>query len=129
MKLKYSDTSTRMNIEDMLDQIFPTQEKYREITRDIFDIFIEKGKKVSARNELEVKSVVSRLERRGHNRHTVYKVLREHLVPMGVINWKKFEGSMQLSNRFGNSMRRFSVSWKNFLKRVQKGEEDNIKDK
>lgn len=124
MKLDYDDCSTRMNIDVMLEQIFPTQDKYREITRDILEMFQEESERIEGRHELEVSRAVSRLEEQGHNRHTVYKVLREHLVPMGVVQWKKFEGSIQLSNKFGNAMRNFSVSWKNFVDAVEEGEAD-----
>lgn len=121
MKLDYDDCSTRMNHKKMLEQVFPTQEKYREVTRDILVMFQEESERVEGRHELEVSSAVKRLEEKGHNRHTVYKVLREHLVPMGLVNWKKFEGSIQLSNRFGNALRNFSVSWKNFVDSVESG--------
>jgi len=122
MHIEYDDCSTRMNADAMLEQVFPTQEKYREITRDILIMFQEESEKVEGRHEIEVSSAVSRLQEKGHNRHTVYKVLREHLVPMGMVNWKKFEGSIQLSNRFGNALRNFSVSWKNFVDSIESGD-------
>ncbi|MCJ7478651.1 MAG: hypothetical protein MUP63_00545 [Candidatus Nanohaloarchaeota archaeon QJJ-7] len=122
MKLDYDDCSTRMNPEKMLELIFPTQEAYREITRDILVMFQEESEKVEGRHELEVSRAVNRLQEKGHNRHTVYKVLREHLVPMGIVQWKKFEGSIQLSNKFGNAMRNFSVSWKNLVDSLESGE-------
>ncbi len=122
MKPDYDKVSTKMNKEAMLEQLFPTQDKYRAITSDILSIFEEKGEEVEGRHELEVSSIVSRLQDRGHNRHTVYKVLNEYLVPMGLVNWKKFEGSLQLSKRFGNALRNFSISWKNFVEKVGKGE-------
>lgn len=122
MRVEYEDCSTRMNVDVMLDQIFPTQDTYREITKDILRLFAEQSQQVDGRHELELSSVVSELQDRGHNRHTVYKVLREHLVPMGIVNWSKFEGSIQLSNRFGNAMRNFSVSWKNFVSDMENGE-------
>lgn len=122
MKIEYEDCSTRMNADALLKQIFPTQEAYREITRDMLVMFEEKAHQVDGRHELEVSSVVSQLQEKGHNRHTVYKVLREHLVPMGVVNWKKFEGSIQLSTKFGNALRNVSVSWKNFVSDMEQGE-------
>lgn len=122
MKIKHEDCSTRMNHDALLEIMFPTQETYREITQDMLSLFEEKGAQVEGRHDLEVSSVVSRLQDRGHNRHTVYKLLREHLVPMGVVNWKKFEGSIQLSNKFGNALRNMSVSWKNFVTDVEQGE-------
>lgn len=122
MRVEYDDCSTRMNVDAMLEQIFPTQDAYREITRDILVMFQEESEKVEGRHELEVSRAVGRLEEKGHNRHTVYKVLREHLVPMGVVQWKKFEGSIQLSNKFGNALRNFSVSWKNFVDALESGE-------
>lgn len=124
VRVKYRDTSTKMNLDTMLDQIFPTQDKYREITRDIINLFIEQSREASGQKQLEVKSIVSKLEEKGHNRHTAYKVLREHLVPIGLVKWKKFEGSIQLSNRFANSLRRFSISWKNFVKKVKQGDKE-----
>ncbi len=122
MDLDYDECSTRMNPENMLEQVFPTQEKYREITRDLLIMFQEESERIEGRRQLEVSSAVSRLQEKGHNRHTVYKVLREHLVPMGMVEWKKFEGSIQLSNKFGNALRNFSVSWKNFLDSLESGE-------
>lgn len=122
MRVEYEDCSTRMNHEALLNLMFPTQDTYREITRDILLMFEEQAEQVEGRHELEVSSVVSQLQDRGHNRHTVYKLLREHLVPMGVVNWKKFEGSIQLSNKFGNAMRNMSVSWKNFVSDVEEGD-------
>lgn len=122
MKIDYDDCSTRMNTDKMLEQIFPTQDAYREITRDILVMFQEESEKVEGRHELEVSRAVNRLQEKGHNRHTVYKVLREHLVPMGIVQWKKFEGSIQLSNKFGNALRNFSVSWKNFVDSLESGE-------
>ncbi|MFB6076756.1 MAG: hypothetical protein ABEK12_01345 [Candidatus Nanohaloarchaea archaeon] len=104
MRLDYDDCSTRMNVDTMLDQIFPTQDAYREITRDMIVLFQEESERVEGRHELEVSAVVSKLQEQGHNRHTVYKVLREHLVPMGIVRWKKFEGSIQLSTKFGNAL-------------------------
>ncbi|MDY6771136.1 MAG: hypothetical protein SV186_04230 [Candidatus Nanohaloarchaea archaeon] len=124
MKIDYEETSTRMPRERMLEQIFPTQEEYRAITADILDLFAEEAERVQGGRELEVSSVVSKLQDRGHNRHTVYKLLNEHLVPMGLVNWEKFEGSIQLSKRFGNALRNFSVSWKNFVDDLQQGELD-----
>ncbi|MDY6788467.1 MAG: hypothetical protein SVV03_00740 [Candidatus Nanohaloarchaea archaeon] len=115
MRLKYNDCSTKMNLEKMLDQVFPTQEKYRQITRDILEIFKEETENLGPGKEIETSSIVSKLQERGHNRHTVYKLLREHLVPMGMVNWKKFEGTLQLSKKFGNALRNFSVSWKNWV--------------
>jgi len=123
MKLEYEGTSTRMSREAMLDQLFPTQDAYRAITSDLLDLFVEKAERIEGRHELEVASVVSKLEDRGHNRHTVYKVLNQYLVPMGMVNWKKFEGSMQLSKRFGNALRNFSISWKNFVDAIEEGED------
>lgn len=122
MKLRHDDCSTRMNAEALLEQMFPTQDTYREITRDMLALFAEEGERVEGRHDLEVSSVVSRLQDKGHNRHTVYKVLREHLVPMGVVDWKKFEGSIQLSNRFGNALRNMSVSWKNMVSDIEAGD-------
>lgn len=122
MRLDYDDCTTRMNADAMLEQIFPTQDAYREITRDIFLLFQEESEKVEGRHELEVSRVVNRLQERGHNRHTVYKVLREHLVPMGIVQWKKFEGSIQLSTKFGNALRNLSVSWKNFVDAIESAE-------
>lgn len=122
MRIEHDDCSTRMNVETMLLQVFPTQDTYREITRDLLLLFAEEGERVEGRHELEVSSVVRRLQENGHNRHTVYKVLREHLVPMGLVNWKKFEGSLQLSNRFGNALRNFSISWKNLVDGLESGE-------
>ncbi|MDY6776847.1 MAG: hypothetical protein SVQ76_01950, partial [Candidatus Nanohaloarchaea archaeon] len=121
-RIDYDECSTRMNADRMLEQIFPTQDRYREITRDMLLMFQEESEKVEGRHELEVSRVVERLQERGHNRHTVYKVLREHLVPMGVVQWKKFEGSIQLSNKFGNALRNFSVSWKNLVDSLESGE-------
>lgn len=122
MQLEYEDCSTRMNADAILTQLFPTQDAYREITRDMLEMFDEKSQEVEGRHELEVSRVVSKLEENGHNRHTVYKLLREHLVPMGVVNWKKFEGSIQLSNRFGNALRNVSVSWKNLVSDIEDGD-------
>jgi len=123
MKVEYEGTSTKMSKEAMLEQLFPTQETYRAITSDLLELFVEKAERIEGRQELEVSSVVAKLEEdEGHNRHTVYKVLNEYLVPMGLVNWKKFEGSMQLSKRFGNALRNFSISWKNFVDGVEKGE-------
>lgn len=111
-----------MNTDAILEQVFPTQDTYREITKDMLALFEERGERVEGRHELEVSSVVSKLQDKGHNRHTVYKLLREHLVPMGMVNWKKFEGSIQLSNRFGNALRNMSVSWKNMVSDIEQGE-------
>jgi hypothetical protein len=111
-----------MSIEAMLEQLFPTQDTYRAITRDLIELFVERSQRVEGRHELEVSSVVSKLQERGHNRHTVYKLLNEYLVPMGLVNWKKFEGSVQLSKRFGNALRNFSISWKNFVEGVEQGD-------
>ncbi|MCJ7450511.1 MAG: hypothetical protein MUP58_02115 [Candidatus Nanohaloarchaeota archaeon QJJ-9] len=122
MELDYDEVSTKMSRERMLEQVFPTQEKYCAVTSDILDLFVEKSKRIDGRQELEVSSVVSKLEDRGHNRHTVYKVLNDFLVPMGLVNWSKFEGSLQLSKRFANAMRNFSISWKNFVEAVEEGE-------
>jgi len=122
MKVEYEEVSTTMSREQMLEQIFPTQDTYRAITADILDLFVERSRRVEGRHDLEVSSVVSKLQDRGHNRHTVYKLLNEYLVPMGLVNWKKFEGSIQLSKRFGNAMRNFSISWKNFVDAAEKGE-------
>lgn len=122
MRIEYEDCSTRMNADTMLEQIFPSQEAYREITRDILALFQEESEQIEARHELEVSRAVTKLEEKGHNRHTVYKVLREHLVPMGIVQWKKFEGSIKLSKKFGNALRNFSVSWKNFVDAVEEGE-------
>jgi len=122
MELDYDAVSTKMSLDAMLDQIFPTQEAYRAITRDLIELFRERSEQVEGRHELEVSSVVSELEDRGHNRHTVYKVLNEYLVPMGIVNWEKFEGSVQLSTRFANAMRNFSISWKNMVSDIEEGE-------
>ncbi|MDY6761510.1 MAG: hypothetical protein SVY41_00505 [Candidatus Nanohaloarchaea archaeon] len=122
MDVDYDECSTRMNADVMLQQIFPTQDAYREITRDILSMFQEEAEQIEGRHELEVSQAVSRLEDQGHNRHTVYKVLREHLVPMGIVQWRKFEGSIQLSTKFGNALRNFSVSWKNFVDDIESGE-------
>jgi len=122
MELDYDAVSTKMSLDAMLDQIFPTQEAYRAITRDLIGLFRERSEQVEGRHELEVSSVVSELEDRGHNRHTVYKVLNEYLVPMGIVNWEKFEGSVQLSTRFANAMRNFSISWKNMVSDIEEGE-------
>jgi hypothetical protein len=122
MKVEYEEVSTTMSREQMLEQIFPTQDTYRAITADILDLFVERSRRVEGRHDLEVSSVVSKLQDRGHNRHTVYKLLNEYLVPMGLVNWKKFEGSIQLSKRFGKAMRNFSISWKNFVDAAEKGE-------
>ena len=120
MKIEYDEVSTKMSEEKILEQIFPTQETYRMITMDLIKMFEEESENLSGRHELEVSSVVSKLEEKGHNRHTVYKVMNEYLVPMGLINWKKFEGSVQLSKRFGNALRNFSISWKNMVERISK---------
>lgn len=122
MRLDYDACSTRMNVDAMLDQLFPTQDTYRAITRDMLRLFQDEAERVEGRHELTVSRVVSKLEEQGHNRHTVYKVLREHLAPMGVVQWNKFEGSIQLSNKFGNALRNFSVSWKNFVDALESGD-------
>ncbi len=122
MRVKYEDCSTRMNHDALLQLMFPTQDTYREITRDILGLFEEEAEQVEGRRELVVSSVVNTLQDKGHNRHTVYKLLREHLVPMGVVHWAKYEGSIQLSNKFGNALRNMSVSWKNFVSEVEKGD-------
>ncbi|MDY6777368.1 MAG: hypothetical protein SVU32_01770 [Candidatus Nanohaloarchaea archaeon] len=121
MRLEYEDVSTRMSVEAMLEQVFPTQEEYRAITRDLIELFREEATEIEGGKDVEVSSAVSKLQERGHNRHTVYKVLNEYLVPMGMVNWMKFEGSIQLSKRFGNALRNFSVSWKNFVDDVEQG--------
>jgi beta-glucosidase/6-phospho-beta-glucosidase/beta-galactosidase len=110
----------------MLEMIFPSQDKYREITQVILNLFIGKSQQIEGRSELELNSVVTTLRDRGYNRHTVYKVMREYLVPLGIINWKKFEGSIQLSTKFGNSLRRFSLSWNNLISRIEKGKQPQI---
>lgn len=115
MKVEYEKVSTRMSRENLLDLIFPTQDKYRNITGDLFELFSSESERIAGRSEIEVSSVVSKLQEKGHNRHTVYKVLNEYLVPMGIVNWKKFEGSVQLSKKFGNALRNISISWKNMV--------------
>ncbi len=115
MRINSDKVTTKMSKENILEQIFPTQDKYREITYDILEMFSNESNKIEGRHELEVSSVVSKLQEKGHNRHTVYKLLNQHLVPMGIVNWKKFEGSLQLSKRFGNALRNFSISWKNLV--------------
>lgn len=122
MKPRHDETSTTMSREKMLELLFPTQDTYREITADLLDMFEEQADDVAPGEDIEVASAVSKLEDHGHNRNTVYKVLNEYLVPIGIIEWKKFEGSMQLSNRFGNALRRFSVSWKNYIDDVDSNE-------
>lgn len=122
MRIDYDECSTRMNVDAILDQIFPTQDTYRAITRDMLVLFQEQGERVEGANELAVSRAVSQLEEQGHNRHTVYKVLREHLAPMGVVQWNKFEGSIQLSTKFGNALRNMSVSWKNLVDALQSGD-------
>lgn len=124
MRIDHEDCSTRMNADTILAQLFPTQDAYRAVTRDILALFAEEGERVEGRHQLAVSRVVSKLQDRGHNRHTVYKVLREHLVPMGVVEWKKFEGSLHLSNRFGNALRNFSISWKNLVDDIDSGDAD-----
>ena len=126
MKIKYNNTSTTMSPKAMLDMIFPSQKKYREITQELLNFFIEKGHQIQGRSELEVSSIVMNLEKKGYNRYTIYKLMREYLVPLGIINWKKFEGSVQLSNKFGNSLRRFSLSWNNLVERIEKGKQPII---
>jgi hypothetical protein len=101
-----------MSLDAMLKMIFPNQQKYRDITRSILELFSEKGE--LSGNELVLDQTVRHLESKGYNRNTVYKLMREYLVPYGIINWKKFEGSIQLSNKFAHSLRRFSISWKNY---------------
>lgn len=118
MKPRHDETSTTMSREAMLELLFPTQQTYRAITADLLDLFEQQADDVEPGEDIEVASAVSKLEDKGHNRNTVYKVLNDYLVPMGLVEWKKFEGSMQLSNRFGNALRRFSVSWKNYLDEV-----------
>ncbi len=115
-----------MSPKAMLDMIFPSQKKYREITQELLNFFIEKGHQIQGRSELEVSSIVMNLEKKGYNRYTIYKLMREYLVPLGIINWKKFEGSVQLSNKFGNSLRRFSLSWNNLVERIEKGKQPII---
>ncbi len=112
--------------EHMLQCLFPTQDTYRQITEELLELFIQKGTQVPGRSEIEVEAVVRTLEERGHNRNTIYKVLREYLVPFGIVDWKKFEGSIQLSKRFSNAIRRFSISWNNFVKRVEQGEQRDL---
>ncbi len=126
MKIRCNDTSTTMSPKAMLNMIFPSQNKYREITQQILNFFIEKGYEIQGRSELELNSIVRELEKMGYNRHTIYKLMREYLVPLGIINWKKFEGSIQLSNKFGNSLRRFSLSWNNLVERIEKGKQPKI---
>ena len=115
MKVDYDRVSTKMSEENILELVFPTQDKYRAITKDIFELFRDESERLAGRSDIEVSSVVSKLQERGHNRHTVYKVLNDYLVPMGMVNWKKFEGSIQLSKKFGNALRNFSISWKNMV--------------
>jgi len=126
MKINYNNTSTTMSPAVIVDIIFPSQTKYKEITLAILNFFIEKGQIVTGRSEIEVNSIVTELEKIGYNRYTVYKVMREYLVPMGIINWKKFEGSIQLSTKFGNALRRFSLSWNNLVERIEKGKQPRI---
>ena len=109
----------RMSLEKIVDLIFTSTVSYREIALELLSWIKERADETGRPDPWVSRSELSRFinERFGkHRRSTAYKVLREFLLPMGLLALDPGRDRYYLSREFPRMLRRLAEAYEAWLK-------------
>ncbi len=119
MYLPVAKVKSRMSIRDIIDIVFSSSASYREIALEVLtwikDVSIENGRSELSVSRSELSSFINRSF--GKNRRsTAYKVLREFLIPMGLLSLDSERGLYVVSREFARALRRLADAYEAWMK-------------
>ncbi|MCX8204696.1 MAG: hypothetical protein N3H31_03505 [Candidatus Nezhaarchaeota archaeon] len=108
----------RMSLEKIVELVFTSTVSYREIALELLSWIKEKAAQDGRPDPWVTRAELSSFidERFGRNRRSAaYKVLREFLLPMGLVALDKSQGRYYLSREFSRVLRRMAEAYEAWL--------------
>jgi len=120
MYFNAENVKTSMSLDEILEIIFSRGEEYRRIAKEILEgikeIAIKEDRKTMTINSVEMSKIIS--EKLGSKRKSMaYRVLSEFLIPMGLISYRREDGTYTLSQDFRNALTRIGTAYVRWMKR------------
>lgn len=109
----------RMSLEKIIDLLFTSTVSYREIALELLSWIKERAEETGRPEPWVSRSELSRFidERFGRRRRsTAYKVLREFLMPMGLLALDPGRDRYYVSREFSRILRRLAEAYEAWLK-------------
>jgi len=109
----------RMPLEKIVDLLFTTTVSYREIALEILSWIKEKAEEEGRPDPWVSRAELSKFinERFGkHRRSTAYKVVREFLLPMGLLALDADRDRYRVSREFARTLRRLAEAYEAWLR-------------
>ncbi|RLF15740.1 MAG: hypothetical protein DRJ97_03115 [Thermoprotei archaeon] len=119
MYIDKDEVKGRMTLEKILDLVFTSTVSYKEIALEILSWMKDKALEERRIDLWVSRSELSRFinERFGRNRRsTAYKVIREFLLPMGMLMLDADRDRYVISREFARALRRLADSYEVWLK-------------
>ena len=120
MYFNVENVKTSMSLDEILEIIFSRGEEYRRIAREILkgikEIAIKEDRKTLTISSGEMSKIIS--EKLGSRRKSMaYRVLSEFLIPMGLISYRREDGTYTVSQDFRNALIRIGTAYVRWMKR------------
>lgn len=119
MYLNKDEVKGRMSIEKMLNLMFSSTASYHEIALELLNWIKDKVAEEGRSEPWVTRSELSRFinDRFGKRRRsTAYKVIREYLMPMGILSLDFDKGQYTISKEFSRTLRRLADAYDSWLK-------------
>jgi hypothetical protein len=110
---------SRMSLDEIVGLLFTSTVSYREIALELLSWIKEKAVEEGRAEPWVSRAELSRFidERFGRNRRsTVYKVLKEFLLPMGLLALDVDHNRYRVSMEFSRALRRLAEAYESWLK-------------
>lgn len=119
MYLPSAKIRSKMPISEIINMVFSSAPSYREIALEVLmwikDVSVESGKNELSVSRSELSNFIN--ERFGKNRRsTAYKVLREFLLPMGLLSLDYERNVYVVSREFARALRRLADAYEAWMK-------------
>lgn len=119
MYFDVSKVRSNMSIDEILDIIFSRCEEYKRIAKTILEgvkeISINNDRKNLSINSQEMSQLIN--EKLSSKKKSItYRVLSEFLIPMGLITYRREDGTYTIGNDFRVALNRIASSYTRWMK-------------
>jgi len=120
MYFNVNDVKTNMDLDEILKIVFSRAEEYRRISKIILEgikeIAVKEDRKTLTINSEEMSKLIN--EKLGYKKKSMaYRVILQFLIPMGLISYRREDGTYTLSQNFKNALTKIGAAYVRWMKR------------
>lgn len=120
MYFNINEVKTNMDLDEILKIIFSRAEEYRRISKIILEgikeIAVKDDRKTLTINSEEMSKLI--YERIGSKKKSIaYRVISQFLIPMGLISYRREDGTYTISQNFRNALVKIGTAYVRWMKK------------